>query len=389
MACIIDYALLNANRDFSAIPFSEIDGLIFAQLTYLLFDGIVPGLESGAQGVTFAQIVEHKDYDKMFPLERTAERNKKLLNAVAYSKRYGRMSVNYYENILDAEKETQFSAVTFIDENGDGYIAFRGTDATITGWRENFNMLYTSPVASQKLCVPYTESVASKIPGKITLIGHSKGGNLAIYAGAVCKKKAKEKIVSILSYDNPGFTEEFINSKKYIEAESKITKIVPEQSMIGMLLNNRGSYRVVKSDGDGFYQHDPFMWWIDGNDFVNGDRVVTKAQIIDNTFNEWVFSLSPEERAIFVDALFEVVEKTNSQNAATFGQWSENIKGNTSSVFDAIKELDPETRSIMKKAFINLFSSARESVTATPKAIIKTRIKRIPLLLSSNEENKS
>lgn len=389
MACIIDYALLNANRDFSAIPFSEIDGLIFAQLTYLLFDGIVPGLESGAQGVTFAQIVEHKDYDKMFPLERTAERNKKLLNAVAYSKRYGRMSVNYYENILDAEKETQFSAVTFIDENGDGYIAFRGTDATITGWRENFNMLYTSPVASQKLCVPYTESVASKIPGKITLIGHSKGGNLAIYAGAVCKKKAKEKIVSILSYDNPGFTEEFINSKKYIEAESKITKIVPEQSMIGMLLNNRGSYRVVKSDGDGFYQHDPFMWWIDGNDFVNGDRVVTKALIIDNTFNEWVFSLSPEERAIFVDALFEVVEKTNSQNAATFGQWSENIKGNTSSVFDAIKELDPETRSIMKKAFINLFSSARESVTATPKAIIKTRIKRIPLLLSSNEENKS
>ena len=389
MACIIDYALLNANRDFSAIPFSEIDGLIFAQLTYLLFDGIVPGLESGAQGVTFAQIVEHKDYDKMFPLERTAERNKKLLNAVAYSKRYGRMSVNYYENILDAEKETQFSAVTFIDENGDGYIAFRGTDATITGWRENFNMLYTSPVASQKLCVPYTESVASKIPGKITLIGHSKGGNLAIYAGAVCKKKAKEKIVSILSYDNPGFTEEFINSKKYIEAESKITKIVPEQSMIGMLLNNRGSYRVVKSDGDGFYQHDPFMWWIDGNDFVNGDRVVTKALIIDNTFNEWVFSLSPEERATFVDALFEVVEKTNSQNAATFGQWSENIKGNASSVFDAIKELDPETRSIMKKAFISLFSSARENVTATPKAIIKTRIKRIPLLLSSNEENKS
>ena len=378
MASIIEYALLNANKDFENLPFSKIDGLIFAQLSYLHFDGIVPEITSRKRGILLSEIAEHSGYDSIFPLPRTAKKNKMLLNALAYSKRYGNVRVNYYQNILDYENDTQFSAVTFIIDDTHAYIAFRGTDATITGWKENCNMLFTSPVGSQKLSVPYVEKVASKFKGEITLIGHSKGGNLAIYSGVMCSDDIKERIPEILCFDNPGFTEEFINSEEYLESESKIVRFVPEESMIGMILSNRGSYRVIKSHGVGFYQHDPFMWQIENNDFVSGSRVVTRAQIIDDTFNDWVFGFNPHQREVFVESLFNIIAETNGQNAATFGQWVENLRGNIPTMIDAVKDLDPDTRALMLKVFRHLFSTANGNMIATPKKILKGRLKKLP-----------
>ena len=377
MASIIEYAVSNANKDFQCLPFSKIDGLIFAQLSYMHFDDIVPGIKSRNRGVLLSEIAEHPDYESIFPLPRTAEKNKMLLNALAYSKRYGKVRVNYYQNILDDENDIQFSAVTFITDPQHAYIAFRGTDATITGWKENCNMLFTSPVGSQTLSVPYVEKVASKFKGEITLIGHSKGGNLAIYSGVMCSEDIKERITEILCFDNPGFTDEFINSKKYLESEHKIVKFVPEESMIGMILSNRGSYKVIKSHGIGFFQHDPFMWQIEDNDFVSGNRVVTRAQIIDDTFNDWVFGFEPRQRELFVESLFNIIAETNGQNAATFGQWAENLRGNIPTMIDAVKELDPDTRALMLKVFRHLFSTANGNVIATPKNILKGRIRKL------------
>lgn len=378
MASIIEYAILNANKDFEILPFSKIDGLIFAQLSYLHFDGIVPGITSRNRGVMLSEIAEHPDCESVFSLSRTAEKNKMLLNALAYSKRYGKVRVNYYQNILDAENDIQFSAVTFITDPQHAYIAFRGTDSTITGWKENCNMLFTSPVGSQTLSVPYVEKVASKFKGEITLLGHSKGGNLAIYSGVMCSDDIKDRIVEIQSFDNPGFTEEFINSEKYIQTESKIVKLVPEESMIGMILSNRGSYRVIKSNGVGFYQHDPFMWQIADNDFVSGSRVFTRAQIIDNTFNDWVFGFEPRQRELFIESLFNIIAETNGQNAATFSQWAQNLKNNFPTMIDAVKELDPDTRALMLQVLKHLFSTANGNVIATPKKLLKGRIKKLP-----------
>ena len=245
MADIIDYALLNAHKDFDTLPYSKVDSLVFSELAYLSFDNIVPDSKSRGKGLLFSDIAESENYEALFPLERTAERNKKLLNAVAYSKRYGKVRVNYYEDIFDIEKDTQFCAITFIFPNGDACIVFRGTDSTITGWKENFNMLFSSPVASQSLAVPYVEKVAKKIKGNITLAGHSKGGNLAIYAATMCNDETKAKIIEIQSFDSPGFTKEFIESEKHLKTEEKIAKFIPEESMVGELLNNRENFRII------------------------------------------------------------------------------------------------------------------------------------------------
>lgn len=390
MSGIIDYSLMNAHKDFNALPFSKVDGLIFAQLAYLDFDTFVPEKQLFTRGITFAKIAEQEGFENLFPLERTARKNLLLFNSLAYSKRYGKIRINYHENVFDPQNAVQFSATTFLFPNGDACVAFRGTDSTITGWRENFDMLYNDTVPAQILSAKYLNKIASKIKGNITVVGHSKGGNLAIYASVMCSPKTKEKIVEIQSFDSPGFTEKFISSQNYIDTESKIVKFVPEESMIGMLLNDTDTYRIVKSEGEGFHQHDPFLWIVEDNDFVTGEKINTKARFVNSTFKEWVNNFTPEQRELFVVGMFDIIQATNAQKAESFIDWSENLKGNSTLFFDTIKDLDPETRSFMLKVLGNIFPSAKDSVLVKPKKIIKDtfdklKSKRIDVEESSTE----
>ena len=379
MADIIDYALLNAHKDFDTLPYSPIDSLVFAQLAYLSYDYIVPDIKNRSKGLFFSDIAENEHYEAIFPLERTSERNKKLLNAVAYSNRYGKVRVNFYEDIFDIEKDTQFCAITFILPNGDAIIAFRGTDSTITGWKENFNMLFTSPVAAQSHSVLYVDAIAKKIKGNIILTGHSKGGNLAIYSGTMCSPKTKSKISAIHSFDSPGFTKEFIESFEHIETEKKIEKFIPEESLIGLLLNNRENYRIIKSEGSGIMQHDPFLWQIDivNNDFIDGEKLYMSSQFFDTTFNEWVYGSTPEQREQFVEALFKIIDTANTENALSFSEWSENLKENSSLIYENLKGLDPETRNLVLKGLGNLFSTFNKNVKSTPKKLWNDTLKKI------------
>lgn len=387
MSGIIDYSLANAHKDFNALPFSKVDGLIFAQLAYLDYDTFVPEKQLFARGITFAKIAEQDGFENLFPLERTARKNLLLFNSLAYSKRYGKVRINYHENVFDPLNAIQFSATTFLLPDGNACVSFRGTDSTITGWRENFDMLYNDTVPAQILSAKYLNTVAGKIKGKITVVGHSKGGNLAIYAGAMCSEKTKEKIVEIQSFDSPGFTEDFIASENYLKIEGKIVKFVPEESMIGMLLNDTDTYRIVKSDGEGIHQHDPFLWIVEDNDFVTGKKIDTKAKFVTSTFKEWIGNFTPEQREVFVDGIFDIIQATNAQKAESFIDWSENLKSNNALIFETIKDLDPETRSFMLKFLGNIFPSAKDSLLVTPKKIIKSTLDKIKSKRAGDEDS--
>jgi hypothetical protein len=289
--------------------------------------------------------------------------------------------------VFDSEKDTQFSAVTFIINNDLSVVAFRGTDSTFTGWRENCHMLYDDkPVGSQALSVPYIEKVARRVRGKIYLTGHSKGGNLAIYAGTMCNDKARTAIKKIYSFDGPGFSEGFINSPIYKKTERKIEKYVPQESLVGMMLNNSKKFYVVQCDGVGINQHSPFMWFVEDNDFVVIDKITTKSVIFDGTFNEWIQKFEPEQRELFIETVFNIIEKTNEQNAITFKQWGENLKDNTDILLDAISELDFETKAFLLKVFGKFFTSATDSVVTTQKQKFKSQLKRIPRLKNNENE---
>ena len=377
MSSIIEYSLMNAHKDFNALPFSKVDGLIFAQLAYLDYDIFVPDKQLLSRGLTFSKIAEQDGFENLFPLERTAMKNLLLFNSLAYSKRYGKVRIKYHENVFDPENAIQFSATTFILPNGDACVSFRGTDSTITGWRENFNMLYNDTVPAQLLSVKYLNKIASKVNGKLTVVGHSKGGNLAIYSSVMGSAKAKEKIIEVQGFDSPGFTEDFLTSQEYLQMENKIVKFVPEESMIGMLLNNTDSYRIVKSEGEGIHQHDPFLWIIEDNDFITGEKIHTSAKLVTNTFKEWMSNYTLEQRELFIDGIFGIIEATNAQQAESFIEWSEYLRDNTSLFYGTIKDLDPELRNFMLKFLGNIFPLAKDSLLITPKKIIKNTFDRI------------
>ncbi len=387
MSGIVEYSLMNAHKDFNALPFSKVDGLIFAQLAYLEYDEFVPDKHLFARGITFSRIAEQDGFENLFPLERTARKNLLLFNSMAYSKRYGKVKINYHENVFDPEKAIQFSATTFLLPDGNACVSFRGTDSTITGWRENFDMLYNDTVPAQVLSVKYLNKVASKIKGKITVVGHSKGGNLAIYSSVMCSEKTKEKIVEVQSFDSPGFTEDFVTSQAYLQMEEKIVKFVPEESMIGMLLSNTDSYRIVKSEGEGIHQHDPFLWIVENNDFVTGEKIHASAKLVTNTFKEWMSNYSFEQRELFIDGIFGIIEATNAQNAESFIEWSEYLRDNTSLFYDTIKDLDPEIRSFMLKFLGNILPSAKDSLLITPKRIIKNTFDKIKSRKNDTEDS--
>lgn len=380
---IIDYALFNANKDFNEIPFNKVDALIFAQLSYLNFTGIVEDTRSDSKGVYLHEIAEHEKFPYIFTLPRTVENNTKLFNAVAYSKRYGKVRAKFYEDIAEKDSDTQFGAVVFVLPGNLNIISFRGTDSTILGWKENCNMLYKYPVSSQEISVAYVDKVIPLLRGKVIVTGHSKGGNLAIYSGVYCKKENKKKIKQIISFDSPGFTEEFVNDKEYISTLPKISKFVPEESMVGMLLTDKSTVQIVKSDGIGFYQHDPFMWKIDGITFVPGTKIVMRAKIIDTTFNEWVFGFAPEQREQFLEGMFLLIEKTNEAGSPTFRQWMENLLTNIPLALDAVKGLSPQDRAIFSKVIKQFFASMGASVVTTQKSYLNQRIKKLPIIKSN------
>ncbi len=377
---IIEYVLFNANKGFDELPFNNIDALIFAQLSYLDYTGIVEDTRSESKGVYLHEISEHEKFSGIFVLPRTVENNTKLFNAVAYSRRYGKVRAKFYEDIFESDSDTQFCGMAFVLPGNLNVISFRGTDSTILGWKENCNMLYKYPVSSQEISVAYVDKVIPKLRGKVIVTGHSKGGNLAIYSSVYCKKENKKKITKIVSFDSPGFTEEFVNDPAYLATLPKISKFVPEESMVGMLLTDKSTYQVVKSDGIGFYQHDPFMWKIDGISFVPSTKIVMRAKIIDTTFNDWVFGFEPQQREQFLEAMFLLIKRTNETNAPTFRQWMENLLLNLPLALDAIKGISADDRALILKVTKQFFASMGSSVVSTPKDYLNKRIKRLPII---------
>jgi hypothetical protein len=208
----------------------------------------------------------------------------------------------------------QFSAMAFALENGDTVVVYRGTDDSIVGWRENFNMSFIYPVPAQKEAVAFLEYVASKTNGRIYVTGHSKGGNLAVYAGVKASAQARQRIEKIYSNDGPGFDQAFISGTDYKSMRGKIVSILPQSSIVGMLLENVNNYTVVKSNSVGLFQHDGLSWAVMGDKFIHLDSLTKNSQKVDQNMKKMLAGMTREERQHFVEALFDAIE---SQTGAT------------------------------------------------------------------------
>lgn len=349
---ILEYLKTYGETTFEEKAFGEVDSLILCQFAYLKFDGMVPGVHENKPFVTLKELAEHPQYDNLFKNVWFEKRNRQLFEKMYASKRFGNLKLNFYINIIEKEWETQFSAITFLLENGSVYIGYRGTDENIVGWKEDLNMSFQTPVPGQAYSLKYLNMVAEKFNQPFFIGGHSKGGNLAVYAAMNSKKEVRDRILAVYNMDGPGFPPEVLNNCDYASIEARVIKILPHSSVVGLIFEQSEKIKIVKSKALGLLQHDPFSWSVKYGRFVDAGDFWQGHKFANDTMNEWILSLDAEKRRIFVDALYQVISAAEKDKLTEIpSDW----KRSSGNILGALKDLDEQTTEIIKevvKAYI-------------------------------------
>lgn len=299
---LFEYLKWRGDIPFSQVPLTPVDAVIFCELAYIRFGGIV---SSDLDHPIFLA-----DAAKAFLSKPEKERtcriwlDEKLLEAVANTRRFRSAGLAFYRDIHIPEEETQFAAIAFLLDDGSAFLAFRGTDYSLTGWKEDFNMSFQDSIPAQREALAYTREFAAVWPVIMHLGGHSKGGNIAVYAAAKAEPEIRQRILSVYNHDGPGFTDALMGDPGYLAMVPKIKTYIPQSSVIGMLLEHEEPYTVVKSSLSGILQHDIYSWAVMGGDFIHVEEVTKESRFIDNTVKRWVADMSKEERSILVDKVF-------------------------------------------------------------------------------------
>jgi hypothetical protein len=346
MANLLDYLNWRGDLTLAQAPFNEVDNLILAELSFVNFGGIVPP-PGGGKGVPLKQAAEafFAKFAADEPIEMgvlVPDAIPDMLQRMACSLRFGDMMLNCFADRLDVEAGEQFAALTVDTGDGALYLSFRGTDDTLAGWKEDFEMACMPEVPAQKKALEYSLAVAKQFPRKkLRLGGHSKGGNLAVYAGVFCPEKLQNRVIDIWSNDGPGFHMDLLELPEYRRVADRVRSIVPKSSVVGMLLEHSEEYTVVDSDQLGFMQHDGFSWQVMGNHFITLRQVSPKAHLSDQELRSWVQRLSVEQREKFVTALFDVLTASGAVTLTDLKAESYKAVG---PMIKAMTHLDKETR---------------------------------------------
>ena len=284
MTNILDYLRWRGDLSFEQDALNDVDGLILCRLAYLPFEEVVTE-DFAALPQTLAEACAR--VQKRVESGEAAVRIKNdlpLMEAVQRAQRFSGMRLCGYVNRRDSAQEKQFSAVTFLLSDGI-FVAFRGTDGTLVGWKEDFNMSFTA-VPAQKDAVAYLEAAAQAYGGAIRLGGHSKGGNLAVYAAAFCTAPVQARIESVRSNDGPGFTADVLAAPGYDAIAARAHTYVPQSSVVGMLLQHEEAFTVVHSTYTGLAQHDVFSWEVEGKHFLTVQSVTGGSQLADRALKD-------------------------------------------------------------------------------------------------------
>lgn len=341
---IIEYVEKNGIYDFSQAPFCEVDSLVISQLSYLKFEGIVPGPSENKDGIVLSDIVKSEKYDSIYHDERYREINSRFFNALCKSIRFGRLILNNFLDVIDGSLDIQFSAMTVEDDKGFKYVVFRGTDDSLIGWKEDLNMTFKTPVPAQKYSVKYLEKVASYLEGDFIVGGHSKGGNLSVYAAMNCSDEVRDRIIRIYSHDGPGFITELLEDSCYDKIKDRIVKFVPKSAVVG-LFGNVEDYIVVDCEKMGVKQHNPYNWIIEGFEFKKTEHIGKISSMQAEAINNWSKEMTKEKWALLSDQVFGVFEKAGVTNLNDF---NEDFWGTLSRVRLATETIDDETKEQIK-----------------------------------------
>lgn len=311
---LVNYIKWRGDLSFSVSELNEVDALIFSELVYLDFSGYtekspLPLSEinkryfQDKRDVIFKDNYIIKDFFNTVGKEIT-----RLLKATGKCERFRNILVSDFEAFDCEDTPMQFGACTFHFDTDKIFVAFRGTDNSLNGWKEDCLIAVSESIPSQDKSAEYLDRIAKKYPhNTIYLGGHSKGGNLAIYSSAKAKSDIKSRIARIYNNDGPGFLKSFIESTEYKEISHKIIKYVPQSSFIGMLLECDEDYIIVKSESHSFWQHNPFSWRVAGKSFIHLDEDTKSIRFAEKNMKEWLEGMTTEEKTQIINSVFKIM----------------------------------------------------------------------------------
>lgn len=308
MEYIIQYINKYGELAFSQKPFNEIDNIIFSQLIYTDFEGITGeepiSLSDAAK--RFYDIYTNEQIESLIGI---SEKSAKLLMECAKCTRYKNVMLAHYVNYVDCNIDKQFSAICFNLISDGILIAFRGTDVTVTGVKESAMLSYMFPVPAQIEALHYFQETAMLYDGDIRICGHSKGGNLAVFAGVNCSNSLKKRIVGIYEDDAPGFPEWFFDRYDYAQIKDKIYFFTPESSMIGRMLYHDKKPTIVRSDNNGLKQHQVSSWVIEDDHFLTAEHYDTMSDFVSEYVNTLIVYIGEEDLELFFDSIEYVLSE--------------------------------------------------------------------------------
>ncbi len=346
MANILDYIDWRGDLTFKKAPFCEVDGLVLSLLSYMELSGIAEG-ETLRRAITLRDALDvyFKKFGDDVPPKGALipDEFPEFFCRAANSPRYGDMRLLRYKAVSSRDSETQFAALCISVGDGSLFVSYRGTDDTLAGWKENFNMSFMDSVPAQRLALDYLSSAARAIRGKIRVGGHSKGGNLSMYAAINAGKSLQNRILGVYNNDGPGFNRELHEYSGYPDVSDKIQTSLPHYSVVGLLLEHTKVDKVVRSTASGIWQHDPFSWEIKGERFVTEEKLSDECLAVEKTIKGWTKGLDNDERRDFVEAVYKVL-------SASFAETLTDIASDKMDFIRSLAKVEPKVREVIISA---------------------------------------
>lgn len=361
MKNMLDYIKEFGHVSFEERAFSEIDALVLTELEYLPLEKVVPSDENGENFVTVKEIAEYMQEHKqeLFdenPMMITEERHE-VSQVIADAPRFQSLKFFGVVSVWDKDTTKQFAAVTVEVEPSVRLVVFRGTDETLIGWKEDFLMTYSPLVAAQTDAKEYLAKQASLWGGDLMISGHSKGGNLAIYAAATQEEDVQLRIVDIFCFDSPGLYRSVLETKGYQNIVPLAMRYIPQDSLVGLMLESEVPYVIVKSNATGAMQHSAMTWEIEDGQFIKMEKLTKNSQLNDQTFKKWTESVSDEELELFWNVFFELLFSVGIDTVNDlYGQFMHYVQ----EFLKAAGEMDEEKRELLTRIALLLVSTRFE-----------------------------
>lgn len=370
MANLLDYLRWRGDLSLMSAPFNDVDNLILSAFSYFrLEEALSPGAV-----MTVREVCGALGEDPGVAGLIGQDDNREMLRLMGESARFADARVCHYRQETNPTLQKQFAAMTFLLPDKTVFVAYRGTDNTLVGWKEDFNLAVAFPVPAQVEALDYLQEMAERFRLPLRVGGHSKGGNLAVYAASFAPETVQERILRVYSNDGPGMPDTAVNSAGHLRILPKLRAIVPQFSIVGMLLKEHEDRVVVRSAASMVMQHDPFTWEVLGAGFVPAERQSPISLRIDSLLDEWLAGLSLEQRTELVETAFGVLDENR---VTTVEQLGKSLLKNAGALILALRHLDGPTRQKVLQLAGGLLGTAvkRRDSKPVPKPPVFLRIR--------------